>query len=86
MTKNQCSFYNTLLFDMSQFNGFYSGHDCTTYSKVNTESRAYPNGNKPEKLYYEIFTQDRAYEDTKWSILSLDLAFGLIGGLIALIW
>ena len=71
---------------MSQFNGFISGHECTSYSKVNSGSTAYPNGNKPVKLYTEIFIQERAYEDTKWSILSLDLAFGLIGGLVALIW
>ena len=71
---------------MSQFSGFHSGNDCTTYSKVSTERITYQNGSNPVSLYYEIFAQDRAYEDTKWSILSLDLAFGLIGGLIALIW
>ena len=86
MTKNQCSFYDTLLFDMSQFSGFYSGHDCTTYSKVSTERVTYDTINDPSALYYEEFIQDRAYEATKWSILSLDLALGLIGGLVALIW
>ena len=86
MTKNKCNFYNNLLFDMSQFNGFYSGHDCTTYSKVSTESITYLNSAYSSNIFFEIFTQDRAYEDTTWSILSLDLAFGLIGGLIALVW
>ena len=71
---------------MSQFSGFYSGHDCTTYSKVDTDTVAYANSSNPKSLYYEIFSQDRAYEETNWSILSLDLAFGLIGGLVALIW
>ena len=86
MTKNKCSFYNFLLFDMSQFSGFLSGHDCTTYSKVNTVTVTYQSEKNPKDLYYEEFTQNRAYEETKWSILSLDLALGLIGGLVALIW
>ena len=71
---------------MSQFSGIYSGNECTTYSKVSTERITYEQGNNPDHLYYETFIQDRAYEDTKWSILSLDLALGLIGGLVALIW
>ena len=56
MTQNKCNFYNNILFDMSQFNGFYSGHDCTTYSKVSTDTINYENGSNPTSLYYEIFT------------------------------
>ena len=34
----------------------------------------------------ETFAQNRGYTDTKWAVLSFDMALGLIGGLVALIW
>jgi len=29
--KNECSFYNSRMLDLSQFQSFYKGIDCTTY-------------------------------------------------------
>ena len=34
----------------------------------------------------ETFAQNRGYTETKWAVLSFDMALSLIGGLVALIW
>lgn len=37
-------------------------------------------------LFSQIMLQDRSYLETKWSVRSIDILLGLIGGFTALIW
>ena len=38
------------------------------------------------EIFTEHFVQNRIYYSTKWSVFTIDMALGLIGGLVALIW
>ena len=37
-------------------------------------------------IYTQFLLQDRGYYITSWSVSSLDLVLGLIGGFVGLIW
>ena len=85
LSQNQCTYYNSIYFDLTQFGSFF-GTDCETYSVTDTESIFYESDDVTAPVFTQILMQDRSYHDTTWSVNSIDIVLGLIGGFIGLIW
>ena len=53
---------------------------------TDTESIFYESDDVTAPVFTQILMQDRSYHDTTWSVNSIDIVLGLIGGFIGLIW
>ena len=84
----ECSYYDSLWLDLSQFQYFYPGIDCTHYF---TKDPTFTNDlwtnteGKLDLITSQIY-QDRFYQSDQWNRSSLDMLLGLIGGFTGLIW
>ena len=72
---------------MSQFSGLFAELDCTYY-EPNTPIEAYETDTdvKTSPIFFDILFQDRHFSETEWTVRSLDVVLGLIGGFVSLIW
>lgn len=85
LQQTQCSFYNNIFFDLSQFGSIF-GQDCETYLIQDSTSFGYENTRVDSPIYTQVLLQSRSYLSTTWSVQSVDIVLGLIGGFVGLIW
>ena len=80
----ECTYFDSFFIDLSQFGSLF-GKDCTTYLMTDTQAFGYRSSyNAP--IYSQILVQDRSILQAQWTLDSLDLILGLVGGFIALVW
>lgn len=85
MQQTQCTYYNLLWIDLGQFGDLF-GTDCETYQVVNTETVSIFSNELSDPVFSQVVIQDRSYLETSWTVNSVDILLGLIGGFIGLIW
>ena len=86
LTKDDCSFFNTKVFDLSQFEAFYNGEDCSTYGITQQAVSKFPTSDEGDPLFISSLIQEKKYTETQWTVQSLDMLLAIIGGLTGLIW
>ena len=86
ISQNTCSFYNNRWLDLSQFDLFYGGEDCSYYFLDTSNVADYNTKSVTQPLFSHVLEQSRVYRVTECNVLSLDIALGLIGGFVGLIW
>ena len=85
LQQTQCTYYDSIAFDLSQFGSLF-GKDCETYILTDTEAFPFEAKSPIIPIFTQILLQDRSYLVTTWSVQSLDIVLGLIGGFVGLIW
>ena len=83
INKKTLSIFNNLFFDMSPFYWLNAGQQFDVYEPGKVESFFRPEGWGEFIINYR---QGRPTEDVKWTVRSLNIVVGLIGGYVALIW
>ena len=89
MKQNECHFYDYLPFDMSQFEAIYDGIDCSTYRLDGMILAELPLSSEQyltSPLVNNQVVQSRAYDISQWSVVSIDIFLGLMGGFVGIIW
>lgn len=86
--KNECSYFNSQWIDLSQFEFIYDGIDCSTYNTGTVISINEPYENKYGEipLLDLVLSQDRHFNEVEWTVMSVDIVLGIIGGFVGLIW
>lgn len=83
--------YNFRWFDLSQFNGVYDGEQVSTYnSGLQQTLVSFKNSDRAtaalQPVFSQVLFQSRNYEQVQWSVLSMDIILGMIGGFVGLIY
>jgi len=70
---------------MSQFT-FYDGIDCSSYKTRNSGETSATRYFPADLLFEQNLSQGRKFYHNEWTIVSLDIVLGLIGGFVGLVW
>ena len=72
---------------MSVFDSIYGGTDCSTYSTSNDDLLLdYELGGVDSALWHLALYQNQDYKEVEWTVQSIDVLLGIIGGFTGLLW
>ena len=86
ISKEVIRYFPFTWFDTSSLSSLQTGEELVNYQVYDEKQRSIDIGNSDAYELSVLFTQSRVVKNQKWSIVSLDLVFGLIGGLSAFLW
>ena len=88
ISKTEVSFYDNAYFDTSSFTFTDLAKKFTNYKVENQNRRSMPRSATDAYAgHFRVdFTQSRIINIQEWSVDSLDIIFGLVGGIAGIIW
>ena len=84
--QNAVSYYNIAWLDTSQISAINLGTDLADYTVDTQSSVAVKNNDNAEPFFVCQLVQSRRKNEITWSISSLDVILGLVGGFTSVIW
>lgn len=86
LAQGTIGFYDFKWLDTSQISIYDFGQDFYTYIAAGKDVNSLINDNNQGDIFECWIVQSRSYTETTWSINSLDLILGLVGGITSIIW
>ena len=89
MERNTIEFYDFLWLDTSQISAFFFGTRLEKYFPTETwmgQKDIVESERSDRDIYSCAIVQSRSYLETIWTLTSLDLYLGLVGGFTSIIW